>query len=251
MMTTQSTPVVQLPNSNSSGLLVETFGAKGVYINPGKCCDSTGTVNMTLNFPIIVDIGALGINGRDGVSLNTNTLYYVYLISSSLNSKPTAALFSGSPIAPNLLGGYDVFKLIGFARTDSESTNIIGFYISGTGRVRKYYYDTAYNPSAPITVTTPFNVNLTNLCPAIDNVLVGVNALLNPTNQGTGVFVPGGSSSISSPTTLPRLTANGGSGINFMWIVSKLVSGAPTIIGQFTGTPLQASVAVQAFEFII
>jgi len=70
----------------------------------------------------------IGAGGRlSGISFNTDTIYYVYLLGDSTNTNPDAVGFDTAEPAPTTLpAGYDQYKLIGSQITDSVGPSFIG-----------------------------------------------------------------------------------------------------------------------------
>lgn len=117
----------------SLGPLVNTF-----FINDGFCRDSTNTYDMYLNTITLVNVTINGVlNSLDKGTLAANSDYYMYLVANSTGNPayPTGLLLSRSATGPLMLGGYNIFRLIG-SKASNGSGNVIASYNVGNAHLK-------------------------------------------------------------------------------------------------------------------
>lgn len=107
------------------------FTTTRITAQVGQCRDSTNTANITLNAPLTkrLDVawaaGEAG-GGRDAGVLANGQTWHVFLIRKDADGS-IDMLFSQSPTAPTLPGGYSKFRRIGSILLEAASTNIRQF----------------------------------------------------------------------------------------------------------------------------
>lgn len=150
-----------------------------VDLTAGNCRDSTNTFQIVSNDVININITNLGINGLDFGTVTTNALYCVYVIADAFNGLPPAGLISSSATSPVMPDGYNIFKLIGYVRTDGSS-NIMKGYWSGNGTNRSFVYDLEIIALSGGAATSYTAVSLSNKIPAIQNTMAYINIVGTP-----------------------------------------------------------------------
>lgn len=260
----QNDPVITLPTLNINGLIVSndaTTPNTKVNISAGTARDSNNMMDITLGStnanlegstvtaPLVVDTATVGANGIDTGTLAASKVYAVYVIADSRYYKPTAGLVSLSLTAPQLPFGYDSFRLVGYAVTDS-SVHFLKMYIAGTGNYRQFFYDspqaTAITAGAATTYTA---ITLTTLVPSIDNTPITVFSALTPSAAGRGVFLQGANYTGDPVINLGQVTSvvlN-----SFNTVVSQLVSGVPKINYKVSNASDAVNIKISAFTFFV
>jgi len=148
-MTTPNTPIVNAGELYVSGFSITVSGTNSLGISPGMARDSTNTNDLSVsgNGETNLLMSRVGLNGLDTGVLVASKFYAVFVIGDSTKYLPTGYLISLSVNSPVLPKGYDMFRRIGWARTDSSAINT-RLYQYGGGLYRKYYYE------VPLTILT-------------------------------------------------------------------------------------------------
>lgn len=167
-------PVVNAPYLDVYGLQIARASNTTMTVQSGRARNSSNENDITLSSAVTLNAANNGINGLDTGSLTTASLYALYVVGdSSFNNTPGVVL-SLSATQPLLPVGYDMYRLIGYVRTDGSSHFLAGYW-SGSSNERTFTYDvpiataiTAGNSAtyAPVTLTT--------FVPSVDNLEVNM-----------------------------------------------------------------------------
>lgn len=136
----QNDPIYLLPFLYISGLNISAASTTVLAIAPGQARDSSDNIDMAVGFPnlqgnvlpapgnslphvpLFINSAVNGANGLDTGTLAVSTNYGVWLIGDSRGYKPVAGILSlYSNALPLLPAGYDSYRLLGFANTDSSA----------------------------------------------------------------------------------------------------------------------------------
>jgi len=147
-MTTPNTPIVNAGELYVNGFSLDTSAANTLAIESGMARDSTNSNDLSVSSgSTSLLMSRVGLNGIDTGVLVANKFYAVFVIGDSTKFMPTGFLISLSSTSPSLPKGYDMFRRIGWARTDGSAINTRLFQY-GDGVNRKYYYE------VPLTILT-------------------------------------------------------------------------------------------------
>lgn len=135
----QNISLGSLPFLDVFGLQLAWVSNTLLTVQAGQARDSNNAIDIVLNAAVSIDATTNGANGLDQGALANNTWYYVYLLGSSLNYAPAAAIVSASQI-PDMPEGYDSYRRIGNALTNG-SAQFLKFYVYGNSNNRKYFWD--------------------------------------------------------------------------------------------------------------
>src|SRR6185312_1858186 len=141
-------------------------GNKTMTMAAGAARDSNNSNDIVLNAVATMNGLQVGANGVDVAVLAASSLYAVYVIGDSTKYKATATILSLSATSPNLPGGYDMYRLVGWARTDGSS-NLLQWWQYGMGQERMYYYDVGISELSAGTSTTFAAIDLATSVPPI------------------------------------------------------------------------------------
>jgi hypothetical protein len=253
--------IMSIPNSQvvNAGLLYANglqlsaqiaFGAmtpKQITVQLGAARDSTNTNDIILGAtsatpdepttpatPIVINGANVGANGVDVAAIVLSSLYAVYIIGDSTDYNPVAGLLSLSSTKPNLPGGYDMFRRIGWVLTDG-SANILQFWQYGSDETRTYYYDVGISVLSAGASGTFAAVNLSTAVPPINT-----EVLLNYTFTGTATTDIAEILPYSSVATSGIIQISGGvttAQVGMVWVPCQLTAGGvPEILYKVTGT---------------
>jgi hypothetical protein len=202
----QNDPIYTLPVLNINGLIVSndaTTPNTVLNISAGTARDSNNVMDITLGAsnpnlegstvaaPLSLNAAVNGANGLDTGSFAASKVYAVYVIADSRYYQPTASLLSLATSAPQMPHGYDSYRLIGWAVSDS-STHFLPMFISGTGNARLFTYDAPQ--ASDITAGnsgTYAAVNLTAIAPLVDNTPVYIASNWTANAAGDTFFLKG------------------------------------------------------------
>lgn len=160
-------PIVNAPYLSVNGLEIAVVNDETATVQAGRARNSTNENDIILSAAVTVDNTENGINGLDTGTVAADTLYSLYLVGDSTQNNDPGVVLSLSATQPLLPVGYDMFRKIGYLRTDSTSDFLLG-YFSGSSNERIFMYD------APIATavtagssTTDAAVSLATFVPAV------------------------------------------------------------------------------------
>lgn len=150
MVAQPETPIVNAGSLYINGFIIAATGTV-VTVGRGAARDSTNTNDLIVSSTVnLINLATNGANGLDTGALVANRFYAVFVIGDSTRYKPNAFLASLDPVNPVLPIGYDMFRRVGWARTDGSAVlSRITEY--GDGLTRFYYYE------VPLTILTAGN----------------------------------------------------------------------------------------------
>jgi hypothetical protein len=156
-----STPIVNGDLMYVNGLRLVSVSTTTMTVSQGLCRDSTNTNDIKVGLPlnvaatqtgvepvaagagaVTIDVTLSGAGGIDTGTVAASTFYAVHAIGDSYGVNPGSALLSLSLTAPTLPKGYDMFRRIGFIKTDGSS-HILAFRQYGVTADRWMWWDVA------------------------------------------------------------------------------------------------------------
>ncbi len=200
-------------------------------IAPGLCRDSTNTFDIPVANALTLTASSLGVNGLDTGTFSASKMYNVYVIFDFTWTNPPASLLSLSTTAPVLPFGYSAFRRIGAWGSDASTHFYLGYY-NGNESERNFFYDAIL--ATPLTAGTQTSftaVNLVNLVPALDNLIVSFypNFTANAAAD-TAAFRPTGSSSTNGQHIMTASVAGSAAHTDQkVSLLTKLATGNPSI----------------------
>ena len=167
-------PIVNAPYLNVQELKLAVASNTTLTMDAGQARDSTNTNDIIMTAGVTLNAATNGINGLDTGVLVLSTLYAVYVVGDSTQTSTPGAVLSANLSAPLLPVGYDMYRLIGYARTDASVHFLLGYW-SGRSNQRTFVYDvplaTAVTAGSSGTYAA---VTLATFVPAFNNVLVNI-----------------------------------------------------------------------------
>ena len=156
-----STPVVNGGLMYINGMRLAYVDTTTFTVSQGLCRNSSNVNDINIGLPlnvaasqtgelpvdagggaVTVDITANGAGGLDNGTLAVSTFYAVHAIGDSFGNNAGSALISTSLTAPVLPAGYDMFRRIGFIKTDGSS-HVLAFRQEGVTADRWMWWDVA------------------------------------------------------------------------------------------------------------
>jgi len=185
----------------------------------GSCLDSTGTFQMTLAAPAVINIAVNGLNGLDTGTVAASTVYAVYLVSDPVTQQPTGAMISLNVSTPLLPFGYSAYSKIGYIVLGSGSTILKAYWSDNDSARRTMTLDAFISVGTTSTSASYVNVNLTKFVPLINNLSVQIYASYTPGLAGNFLSLQAGN-------------ATGAQAIITGQVASVAVTGISTILAQ-------------------
>lgn len=195
-MTIPNTPIVNAGVKYVNGLDIAKTAAKVISMAAGAARNSTNENDIVLSSSVSINGATVGANGVDVAVLVASSFYAVYVIGDSTSYESTAGLLSLSATTPNLPGGYDMYRRVGWVLTDG-SANILQFWQYGEGQERSYYYDVGISELSGGSATTFTAIDLaTSVPPIATEVLFDVTFTPDGATE-VAEFLPFGSAATS------------------------------------------------------
>lgn len=220
----------QFTPSFASGLQSTWVSNTSLSIGVGSCLNSTGVSNMYLDLTATIDCTKTGLNAMDTGALANNTTYYKYLVGNSLNKTIQGAVLSASATEPVLPAGCDMYRYIGWERTNGSAQLLLSYEV-GTGQARKKYWDAGISVLSGGTATSLTGISLAAALPAgKSGISVDLFVAFTPASAGNSVgFAPFG----SVATAIAKLSGSVSAVVEQAVVpnvLSALNSGVPTIL---------------------
>lgn len=246
--------LTQIPGSQATNLYANNLQISNNATTPntkidiaaGAARDSTNVYDIILSTATTINTAVVGANGIDTGTLGASKTYAVFVIGDSTNKNSAATLLSLSATAPTLPFGYDVFRRIGWGRTDGSSHFLL-FYVVGNGTHRTYYWDAMISVLSAGTATTFTALDLSAAVPVVDNTPVRFYASYTPaTAANAASFRPTGSSA-TTVFDITGVVAAKAQDMQFT-VLSKLASSLPKADYKVANGSDALSLSVLGFE---
>lgn len=263
-MAIQNDPIYTLPVLNINGLVVSNDATTPntlLNISAGTARDSANVMDITLGSanpnlqgstvtaPLTLNAEVNGVNGLDTGSFAASKVYAVYMIADSRYYEPVACLMSLALSAPQMPFGYDSYRLIGYAVSDS-STHFLKMYCCGNGNARQFYYDAPIATAVTAGNATTFTaVALTTFVPAIENLPVSIAYAFTPGAAGRALNLTPGNGVGNAVTITGQVTSVIISGN--ATVLSKVTSSVPEIDYKVANGGDAVALNVAGFEFFV
>ena len=169
-------PIVNLGYLNVQGLELAWVSNTSLSMALGQARDSSNVNDIVLNAPVTINAATNGINGLDTGVLVLSALYAVYVVGDSSGNNASGACISANASAPLLPVGYDMYRRIGWIRTDASVHFLLGYW-TGNRNQRQFVYDVPIATGITAGSSATYApVVLTTFVPAFQNVLVNIEA---------------------------------------------------------------------------
>lgn len=263
-MSIQNDPIYTLPVLNINGLLVSndaTTPNTKLNLSAGTARDSNNVMDIALGSanpdlqgevvaaPLVIDTDVVGANGIDTGVLQASKVYAVYAIADSRYYKPVAGLVSLSLSAPQMPFGYDSYRLVGYAVTDS-SVHFLKMYVAGSGNTRIFNFDAPQATAVTAGNATSYTaVALTALVPAVENLPVSIAYAFTPGAAGRALNLTPGNGVGNAVTITGQVTSVVISGN--VQVLSKVSSSVPEIDYKVANSGDAVAINVAGFMFFV
>lgn len=261
----QNDPVYSLPFTYMQGFAVSndaTTPNTVLNIAAGQCRDSNDVMDICLGAanpnlagittaaPLSLNAATTGVNALDTGTLAASTVYAVYIIADSRYIKATASILTlASNSSPLLPFGYDSYRQIGYAITDSSS-HFLAFYQVGNGGQRQFFYDTPQATAITAGAATSYTaVDLSALVPNVANTPVVIFSALTPSAAGRGVFLQGAQSTGDQIVNLGQVTSVVLNSYNT--VLAQIASSKPEVKYKVSNGSDAVALKVAGFSFSV
>jgi hypothetical protein len=139
---TAQTPIVNAGLKYINGLNLSLTSDEVVAVASGACRDSSNVNDIVVSSDLAVSNIISGAGGLDTGTVAINTFYAVFVVADSTKYNDPVGLLSLSATDPTLPGGYDMFRRIGWVKTDGTS-DFLEFRQQGASNDRWMWYDIA------------------------------------------------------------------------------------------------------------
>lgn len=252
---TQNIPAENQPFLYVNGLKVSndaTTPNTKIDLASGSARDSNDVMDIILLSPVVINAAANGaINRLDAGTLAASLVYAIYVIADSSNKHQPAGLLSlASNSSPTLPFGYDSFRRVGYAVTDS-SVHFLKAYTVGNNNFRRLVYDAPQATSVTAgTSATYAAINLTTLVPAVDEKPVLFRANWTANAAGDTFNMQGGNSTGDQWGLIAPVAGGTAHTLGFGTVDSQLVAGVPTVNYKVSAVG-GVAINVASFDFFV
>lgn len=269
--TIQNDPIYALPHLYISGMNISFASTTVIAIAPGQARDANDIIDMPVSFPdannnitpailfqnyqqpLLINSAVVGANGLDTGTIAASSQYAIYLIGDSRGYNPVAGLISLTSNAyPTLPSGYDSYRLLGFAATDSSS-----HFVYATQKPQNMVNALQYFNSPAITVLsggnattfTAIDLTASSAIPTttLPNIIVELFVTFTPVATGDTVqFRPTGSTATAGLVTITGAAA-GVAQTQYVQVIAGVGSSKPEIDYKVTSGSDAVTVAVASW----
>lgn len=220
-------PVSKIRPAYVNGFNLTWLSNATFEISAGCCSDVDNNFDIASVTALKIDTAIVGAGGIDAGSLAASKVYSVFSIGDPVHGNPTKAIISLSSSVPYMPANYLTYRRIGFVRTDASS-HILQFFQSGLGSEKTYMLDSPLQIVSAGTQTSFTSVDLTNIVPLIDGLLLKVQMEFTPAAAGDQAYLRCGSSTAGSGYKVVGQVAATiiSEGVS---VIENLVSGVPTV----------------------
>jgi hypothetical protein len=181
----QLNPIVNAGELYCNELVTNWASNTSLTITAGASRDHNNVIDLIVNTPTTtLNATVNGLNGLDQGALAASTWYYVYIIGSSTNKKPTGFLLSASQTAPFLPAGYDSYRLINHQLTNGSGNFLLGWDY-GRAQTREKYWNSVIQVVTSGSAATLTPVNLLIAVPPFNNLPVNLTCFFTATTPAT------------------------------------------------------------------
>lgn len=196
----QSVPIVRSYSNYMLGIVASlnsTTPNTKIDVTAGVCGDQFNVFDINLGSydatalsgdVTTIDATQVGLNGLDQGALAASTVYKIYVVADPVSANPTGCVLSTAsiPYGPVMPFGYSIYRLAGYAVTDSSShflpMNIVcGPSSAGDQQNRAFFYQAPQATNITAGASTSYaDVTTSAVLPSAANIVAVVNAAFTP-----------------------------------------------------------------------
>lgn len=246
---TVNIPVVNAPYLNVDGLQIAWASATTLTVQAGRARNSSNENDIIMLAAATLNAAAKGINGIDTGALANNTLYAIYAVGDSTQNYPAGVMLSANLNAPLLAVNYDMYRKIGYVRTNGSAQFLLGYW-SGSSNSRTFMYDAPIATAVTAGNATAYTaVDLSTFVPLVDYTPVymafaftpgAASRVLNMTpGNGTGNAV-----AITGQVTSVVVSGNA-------LVLTKVTTGVPEVDYKVSNSGDAVALNVAGYQYTI
>ncbi len=240
-------PIVDARIKYVTGLEMVWVTTTTFTVAAGAASNSTNINDVVLPAVVTNTITSVGVNGVDVAAAIASTFYSVYVIGDSTGYKATASLLSLSATAPSLPSGYDMFRRIGYVKTDGSAL-LLKFWQYGNASVRDMWYDTAIATPAITTGTAYASQSLAAGIPASEAPQVYLKYTYTPASAtNVATMAPFGSTATAGMIVIGSGVA--GAQVGVVTVPVALNATVPTITHKETSASDALVLLVAGYKY--
>lgn len=253
MSTYQNIPAENLPFLYINGMVVSNNATTPntlIDISAGQCRDSNDVMDIYLSESITINAAANGaINRLDTGTFAASKVYAVYAVGDSSNKLPAGGLLSlASNAVPMMPFGYDSYRLIGYAVSDS-SVHFLKAYISGSSSFRLFTFDAPQVALSGGNQTSYTGVALTAFVAPINNSTVYIHVDFNANAAANTMDLQGYNFTGDSVHIIAPVAGATAHTTEEVSLLSQLNVAAPSI--KYKVSAGSVSLLIKGFQFFI
>lgn len=242
-------PVVNAPYLSVNGLEIAITGNSTATVQDGRARNSSNENDIILESAATLDASNNGLNGLDTGSLANATLYALYVVGDSSGNNDAGVILSASASSPLLPFGYDMYRLIGYIRTDGSAHFLSGYWY-GTANERMFMYDAPIATAVTAGNATSYTaVSLDTFVPDVDGLAVWIAYAFTPGAAGRALNLTPGNATGNAVTITGQVTSVVVSG-NAM-VIERVTSGVPEIDYKVANSGDAVALNVAGYQYTI
>jgi hypothetical protein len=214
------------PPGPVTGLVISVASNTTLSILPGNALDSFGTTLLNLPYFLTLNSGTTGVNGIDTGSVAPSTFYGIYAIGTTANPATIGSIMSTSFLFPTMPSGYNIYRRIGYALTNSAS-HFVAFVCTPTPSSKIYIYPSPVSVLSAGTGTSYTQIDLTGKVPALISIPVLFNSSYTANANGNYFSLIAD----ITATTIPSFISDSANEplVSQVSLNAALIMGAPSI----------------------
>lgn len=213
----------------------------------GSCLDSTGTFQLTLTAPVVINAANTGLNGLDTGTFAASTVYKVFLVCDPVTLQAAGAMISTSA-TPLLPFGYSAYALIGYATTDASVHFLAGYWSDNDSARRTFTYDAPIIALSAGAQTSYTGVALTAFVPPVANTSVSMYMLFAANAAGNTANLQGYNSTGDQVSLIAPVATGVANTTEIVNVLAQLNSAAPSIKYKVAAGALSLYVSGYTFD---
>lgn len=242
-------PIVNAPYLNVDGLEIAITGNTTATIQTGRARNSSNESDIISSAIVTLDAANGGLNGLDTGALANATLYALYVVGDSSYNNPTGVVLSASSTSPLLPVGYDMYRKIGYLRTDGSAHFLAG-YFSGSSNQRIFMYDAPIATAVTAgNATTYTAVSLATFVPVVDYTPVYMAFAFTPGAASRTLNLTPGNATGNAVTITGQVTSVVVSG-NAL-VLAKVTTGVPEVDYKVANSGDAVALNVAGYQYTI
>lgn len=242
-------PIVNAPYLSVDGLEIAIASTTTATVQPGRARNSTNENDIILDAIATLNAANNGLNGLDTGALANATMYALYEVGDSSGNNDSGVILSLNITTPLLPVGYDMWRRIGFLRTDGAAHFLSGYWY-GKSNERMFMYDAPIATAVTAGAATSYTaVSLATFVPAVDSLAVWMSYAFTPGAASRTLKMTPGNGTGDAVTITGQVTSVVVSG-NAL-VIEKVTTGVPEIDYKVSNAGDAVALNVAGYQYTI